>query len=565
MNKKGKIMAVAALLVLVLAGVLAAVLIPAIKERSMQRQYAEQMDLGNRYLLEQDYEAAVLAFGKAIEIDPRQAESYQKMAEAYVGLGDYENAILTLEKGYEATGEESLKEEKERLETEWQMKERWNVLLERLHKACQAEDEDQIYEIMGSDEYHRMKAEMKLPLFYPDRNGTAMGIYNAGVYFGGLVDGVRSGKGRWYVREWANERYIFTGQWADDYPNGEGEEVNRQWGTYSFPDEPVSFYSVVKGNYRDGYADGEMTDISTDIDNGDTFSSTFHYKVNYGVPEIIGEKDGEAVIAYDEHGLAFIEDSPGEGHFGVWYAMKGYWEHWEDAEEEWEKEWEMESGWRDDGDFYEEPAEGGSSTEGQVHLITNQIRAGVFQYNPERNYFMAGVEYAKGADCVDVLMNQDGDIIASGYSDAIWMTENGYMRIKYCYGNSDQEAQYNAGEVITDIYRVAMGEIDGCAYAELYDWSGNLVERQKLGEDWRYWHIEAEKLYPRKEYSVEHAAVICELDADGFVVRNLDGEEIGSIRIEDADRMEPIITGNLLELRDKETTECEGVYRISLE
>ena len=109
MKKKKWMIAAVAVLVLILAGIVAAIAIPAIKQKNLEKRFAEQMDLGNRYLLEQDYEAAVLAFGKAIEIDPRQAESYRKMAEAYVGLGDYENAILTLEKGYEFTGEESLK------------------------------------------------------------------------------------------------------------------------------------------------------------------------------------------------------------------------------------------------------------------------------------------------------------------------------------------------------------------------------------------------------------------------------------------------------------------------
>ena len=46
-----------------------------------QMTWQEQYDLGLRFLSEGDYEAAILAFTAAIEIDPMQAE-------AYIGLAD---------------------------------------------------------------------------------------------------------------------------------------------------------------------------------------------------------------------------------------------------------------------------------------------------------------------------------------------------------------------------------------------------------------------------------------------------------------------------------------------
>lgn len=61
-----------------------------------------QMDLGQQYLAELDYEQAIVAFQAVIEIDPKSAEAYLGMAEAYIGLGDTENAIAVLRQGYEA-------------------------------------------------------------------------------------------------------------------------------------------------------------------------------------------------------------------------------------------------------------------------------------------------------------------------------------------------------------------------------------------------------------------------------------------------------------------------------
>ncbi len=331
MKKKKWMIAAVAVLVLILAGIVAAIAIPAIKQKNLEKRFAEQMDLGNRYLLEQDYEAAVLAFGKAIEIDPRQAESYRKMAEAYVGLGDYENAILTLEKGYEFTGEESLNEWKVQLEEEKAERDKREAFLKFIYETCQGSDEDSLFEIMVSDEYKQFirenMQENKLPVFYPENQGQAMGIYEGGVYWGELKDGIRQGKGSWYTRA-GNHGYIsntktrFTGRWEDDYPNGPGEQVSTCWNASPFQAEGEE-YQVKSGNYRDGYADGEFTEYSTFTDIEGRFREhTIHYKVNYGVYEIIRvEEDGHHVIA-DEDGITFTTKKPGGRTVGVSGAKK---------------------------------------------------------------------------------------------------------------------------------------------------------------------------------------------------------------------------------------------------
>jgi tetratricopeptide (TPR) repeat protein len=69
------------------------------------KKLARQLDLGQKYLAELDYEQAIVAFNGAIEIDPMCAEAYLGKAEAYEGLGDLEAALETLEEGYERTGE----------------------------------------------------------------------------------------------------------------------------------------------------------------------------------------------------------------------------------------------------------------------------------------------------------------------------------------------------------------------------------------------------------------------------------------------------------------------------
>lgn len=56
---------------------------------------SRQLDLGEKYLEEQNYEQAVVEFDKAIAIDPMNERAYIGKAEAYVGMGDYEQAAET--------------------------------------------------------------------------------------------------------------------------------------------------------------------------------------------------------------------------------------------------------------------------------------------------------------------------------------------------------------------------------------------------------------------------------------------------------------------------------------
>lgn len=72
------------------------------------RKLREQLDLGQKYLSEMNYEEAVVAFNQAIALDPRSVDAYMGLADAYMGLGDTDAAFRALEDGYEATGDDRL-------------------------------------------------------------------------------------------------------------------------------------------------------------------------------------------------------------------------------------------------------------------------------------------------------------------------------------------------------------------------------------------------------------------------------------------------------------------------
>lgn len=74
------------------------------KEAAWQEQY----DLGVRYMSDGNYEEAILAFNAAIEIDPKQVDTYRSLAEIYMELGEYEKAVKILEQGADNTEDEGL-------------------------------------------------------------------------------------------------------------------------------------------------------------------------------------------------------------------------------------------------------------------------------------------------------------------------------------------------------------------------------------------------------------------------------------------------------------------------
>ena len=74
-------------MVIVTAAACALCLLLAACGMSTEEQWQEQYDLGEQYLLEGDYEQAIVAFTAAIEIDPNVADAYLGRADAYYVLG----------------------------------------------------------------------------------------------------------------------------------------------------------------------------------------------------------------------------------------------------------------------------------------------------------------------------------------------------------------------------------------------------------------------------------------------------------------------------------------------
>ena len=121
------------------------------------------------------------------------------------------------------------------------------------------------------------------------RAGHGVGLYPGGyIYIGEYKDGVRCGQGAWYYAS-GDTKWCFTGEWANDAPNGYGERLG----------ENESAILCEKGNYTDGLDNGTMT-YEVDTKDGSTGRGLFYYTATNGKVPIIEEDRGRYIYAHNE-------------------------------------------------------------------------------------------------------------------------------------------------------------------------------------------------------------------------------------------------------------------------
>ena len=311
--------------------------------KSVEKQIAEQLELGNKYLTESDYEQAIVAFNKVIELDPKQVIAYEKLADSYIGLDKKEEAVDILCQGVSAITEAEAGTEGQAL------KDRAGTLCEELlqtYLVTNADEANWYYEQLKQldeakvaqyeNELQQAFAKEKIKSKYEDSlknartqivgdawetlsvdqfswkfelskeldetgledvvydygDGTYLQVTVGGyVYYGGMKDGKRDGNnGIWFRLSDNGYKYCFQGTWEDGYPNGSGEERNiRESSKY-----------ITTGTWINGLENGKMQlkFISS------TWNETviFEYSVSEGMPKVIdryGQGDSKFyVVSY---------------------------------------------------------------------------------------------------------------------------------------------------------------------------------------------------------------------------------------------------------------------------
>jgi len=294
----------------------------------------ELLDFGEKYLLEMDYEQAIVQFTKVIEIEPMNARGYTGAAEVYLAVGQVDMAKNILEQGLALLGddeiivdmlvkikkveeaaiedekkaEEAMLEEKRKQEatdqqTELENKEAARVdaknrlLLEELLSDYEAGGYEGILETVIDKSFMETTRQIRpLPfIVLNDSSDYGIGIYEDGyIYIGGYSDALRSGWGCWLVPALLSDsngmniigRYRFEGEWSDDLPNGKGSVyfstkctgtlVNGLWhGTV------ISYYNSGGFDVIRNFENGKIiTPDDTKVDSDGVILWAYGYKEN---------------------------------------------------------------------------------------------------------------------------------------------------------------------------------------------------------------------------------------------------------------------------------------------
>lgn len=156
-----------------------------IYSNSSGQRLQRQLNLGQKYLNELNYEQAVVAYELALEIDPLSAEAYLGLAEAYVAQDNYEKAVEILQKGYEITGNEDIKKQLDICSAELERrKEASNKKNEEIKpEEKESEENNKMFvdlgfsvwnftfmgEVAGPEFYERIKEKAGLNTHYPEK------------------------------------------------------------------------------------------------------------------------------------------------------------------------------------------------------------------------------------------------------------------------------------------------------------------------------------------------------------------------------------------------------------
>ncbi|RKM62368.1 hypothetical protein D6855_02825 [Butyrivibrio sp. CB08] len=121
------------------------------------------------------------------------------------------------------------------------------------------------YQLSGTNDFY----------YYGDKNsdglpnGTGVAVYgNDQYYFGQWVNGKRSGNGTWfsfypkYYSEYVVKEHMYSGQWANDLPCGQGQEHYDY--NYEYMNEVDYYLQNAIGEFSDGYYNGEMYVMTVD-------------------------------------------------------------------------------------------------------------------------------------------------------------------------------------------------------------------------------------------------------------------------------------------------------------
>lgn len=264
---------------------------------------AELLSLGEKYLLELNYEQALVQFLKVIEVEPRIPRGYTGAAEAYVGLGDMDSAIAVLRDGLrELPGNEEIQAALDKLESASSSETASSPQLKPVPGAVTNPDAD-------PDTFQFALLEHMLSIEF-SVDGTVLGVTDLGLAkskYSSRADYMSNPMMRNYDPdvEWVpTEDTVYSMPWSDD----EGSDLQHHFG-YIFV-QPFYSSGVEEVFIRTpGFLLLEKYSVG---DDPTTLLNDF-----FGIEDVTKLRIGENVAFEDDSGIALL-DKTDDANFEIW-------------------------------------------------------------------------------------------------------------------------------------------------------------------------------------------------------------------------------------------------------
>ena len=275
---------------------------------------------------------AVEQYQKSLLYNKTNKTPYWGVANIYESLGDEDNMMISLQTGYDNTGDEAMMQkieavqaERARIQAEEEaaaaeeaeraaIEEAHSEALKALYDCFASEYMDAVKDMLRTEEYMDLADEVvgDNTFYYGTRTdaglkeGKGIAVYRDGYfYYGDFSGDQRSGTGilmrAVYADSSAIGSFIYKGEWSNDKPNGTGTCTSNYYADKVGASGLTK--QVITGTYTDGLENGSMTLQGTARGSGNV---SYTYTSENGIAKKISDEDsgvkGQYIIAKSKDG-----------------------------------------------------------------------------------------------------------------------------------------------------------------------------------------------------------------------------------------------------------------------
>ena len=290
-------------------------------------QYTELLNAASEYIYQENYEDGILKLKEAIMLLPKEEGAYSRLAEVYIRLEDYDNAVSLLEEALKEKVSMTLKDILTRAETLRDERNERERILKELYQAVRDIKTDEILNLMENT-FYKIKIAGTEPVYYSLNgkekidNSNGMVILNKDrIYAGGFQNGLMNGVGVYFIRKQAkgNQGWIlYEGEWSNDLPNGMGKTVEETF-LKETDGTTHKLLTVSEGEFISGfeadthrrifYRDGEET-------------GSIQYNVKNGAPRPLMNANGKPIRSEVAGSYVIAELLKNKQSTGKYYSVK---------------------------------------------------------------------------------------------------------------------------------------------------------------------------------------------------------------------------------------------------